>query len=307
MTRTAANGLPVFSTSEEVAFKRCTLAHHFEYVLGYRPVMTNRRLSIGIGVHLGLEAYYKGATEAERAEVMSKWADDRWTELEAAGVQDDADQRMRFILDRDLASDMVERYIGWVLDEGLDDGWQTEEVELLRYVEIPGAPCVLPVKVDLLQRHTQTGALRILDFKTRDKFSRDTGGYFLSEQNGNYSLGIFSAYGQRPIAMVYRELRKMSPTINPRSKPPYFREIEVPLTTKELQRRIDEYIATAKQRFDPERTIPVANPFSCCGSWAADYAPPCVKVHAGLTPKEALEESKGYEMTDPYQRYDENN
>lgn len=155
-----------------------------------------------------------------------------------------------------------------------------------------------------MQRNLKTKRLRIVDFKTAASFSTDNTKYQLSEQNGNYQLGITAVYGERPTELVYREARKMAPITNPRSKPPYFREIPVSLTRAEMQARMEEYIAISKEVTNPDRAI-YANPGACCGSWKNDWQTPCIKVHAGMDPLEALETSTKYEPQDPNARYNE--
>lgn len=300
------NGLPIFSSSEEVAYKTCKLAHYFEYVLGYGPVVTNRRLSLGIGVHEGLELLYKGEDDAAITKHLLDFSEKRWAELEAGnpgGVP--AETRVEFIRDRDLMIDMVLRYRQWAIESKLDEGYETVEVEGQHYVEVPGAPCVLPIKLDLLQRNKRTGKLRIVDFKTAATFTKNTAKWQLAEQNGNYQLGILAVYGERPTELEYRELRKMSPTLNPKSKPPYFRAIPIRLTAEEMKQRLREYVATAKERFsiNPD-DIPVSNPSACCGSWKNDWQTPCLAVHAGNTPLQALEEASNYAPKETYARYE---
>lgn len=294
--------LPLFSSSEEYAFKQCRLAHHFRYDLGYTPVITDRKLAVGTGVHIALEVRYRGGDLDAQLAAVETWTEERWAELEAAGRVEDNEYRLLWIKDRDLVKHMVIGYDRWVSEEGIDDGYETVAVEEKWYIEVPGAPCVMPVKLDLLQRHTESGRLRIVDFKTRDKFYTDTTSYVMAEQNGNYQLAVFAMFGERPTELAYRELRKMTPETNPRSSPPYFREVLVPLTAEEMVKRAEDYVATALDRFDPERRI-YPNPASCCGSWKADYRAPCQAVRMGEDPATALELNPGFTQTDSYARY----
>ena len=259
---------------------------------------------MGIGYHEAMEVYYKGGSEADIVERLTEWAEERWGELEKAGKQNEADVRVEFIQDRDLITDMALRYVDWALEEGLDEGYETVEVEESHYVQVPGAPCLLPVKFDLLQRNIDTGRLRIVDFKTRGQFYHDTTSYELSEQNGNYQLGVYALYGERPTELQYREARKMSPTLNPRSKPPYFRSVNVPLLREEMLHRAKEYARVANERFDPDHAI-YSNPSGCCGSWKNDWRQPCRLVSMGESPEEALEHSPDFAPKSPYERYEE--
>jgi hypothetical protein len=297
------NGLPIFSTSEEVAYKTCKLAHHFEYVLGYRPVITNRKLNVGIRVHEGMEGIYTGKSDAEIEKLLHDLSEARWTELEEGHAEVSAQDRIDFIKDRDMVVAMVLGYRAWSEEEGIDEDYETVEVEQHHYIEVPGAPCVMPIKLDLLQRNKRSGRLRIVDFKTAASFSTDLTKYQLSEQNGNYSLGIFALYGERPTELAYRELRKMAPSNL--TKPPYYRQVPIRLTKEEMLYRLGEYIRTATERFTAGTDDPVSNPSACCGSWKNDWQAPCLKVHQGMTPTEALEASPKYAPADTYARYDD--
>lgn len=290
------------SSSEEVAFKNCRLAHLFEYDLGYRPKFTNDKLSLGISYHEALEVYYNGGTLDEIVERLGELADARWEEIQAAGLMDDASVRVQFITDRDLVKAMVLGYVDWARDEGIDDDWDLVSVEEKIYVEVPGAATILPMKLDLVQRNKRTGRLRIVDHKTRKSFVSDTTSYQLGEQNGNYMLGIFAKYGEVPTEAVYREARKIVPSN--RSKPPYFREVTINLTIEEMKTRAEEYARVSQERANPERAI-YANVGSCCGSWKNDWQQPCSLVHHGYDPLEALEASDKFAPADAYARYEE--
>ena len=294
--------LPRLSSSEEVSFKTCRLAHLFQYGLEYGPKVTNRKLSVGIGFHAAMELRYKERNLNAQLGVIDDWAEERHAELKANGMT--AEEWAEWAKDKDLLIEMVKGYDAWAFEAQLDKGYTTVSVEEKHYVTIPGAATILPIKLDLLQRNDLTGRLRIVDFKTRASFSSDTTGYQLSEQTGNYQLGITAVYEERPTELVYREARKMAPVTNPRSKPPYFREIFVTLTRQEMVARMEEYIAVSHEVTNPDKAI-YANPGSCCGGWKNDWQAPCIKVHAGMDPLEALETSTKYEPRNPNARYDE--
>jgi hypothetical protein len=297
-------GIPVqkMSSSEEVAFKTCRLAHLFQYELGYGPRLTNRKLSLGINVHGGLEVLYLGGSREDIFDKMEQHSEERWAEIQAVGADKDANVRVEFIKDRDLAVAMVNGYMDWVTIERIDEGYETVSVEEKLYMQVPGAVAVMPLKLDLLQRKLATGRLRTVDFKTAASFTTDLTKYQLSEQNGNYALGVTAVYGERPTEMAYRELRKMAPSTNPKSKPPYFREILVRLTAEEMLHRAEEYAKVTVERFDPDRAI-YANPSACCGSWKNDWQAPCLMVSQGRPPLEALDASQTDAPQDSYKRY----
>ena len=131
------NGKPIFSTSEEVAFKTCQLGHYFEYVLGYRPAVTNRKLSLGTHVHAGLEVWYKDGCALDIENRLAELAEERWTEITQAGYGQDKEVRADWLKDQKLAKSMVDGYIAWIIETGLDDAYETVAVEVHHYVEVP--------------------------------------------------------------------------------------------------------------------------------------------------------------------------
>lgn len=294
---------PKMSSSEEMALKNCRLAHHFRYDLGYGPIMTNSKLSVGTGVHECLEAAYRGDSWRDALEA---WAEDRWDELELAYLGSEygvpAEERMDFIKHKELIEIMVEGYLEWAEAEGIDEGWEVVEIEERHYIDV-GAATIMPMKFDLLLRHEDSGRLKLVDFKTRKNFGGDPyTAYQLAEQTLNYAVGVFTLYGQVP-EVEYRELRKVSQKGN--SKPPFYRQVNLTVTKDEMLGRIEEYKIMAEVRVDENRAI-YANPSSCCGSWKNDWAKPCLLVHQGFAPEEALEMSSSkFGKQDPYERYGE--
>ncbi len=291
--------LPRMSSSEEITFKTCRLAHEFGYVQAYAPVVTNQKLSIGIGLHECLEAVYLNLPWLV---VFEKWATERWEELVAGGIADRAEVRMQFVKDKAMVIHLVQGYIEWAAVNGIDLGWSVVEVEAKHYIDV-GAATLLPMKFDLLLRHDETGVLKLVDFKTAAGFSADAYTTFqLAEQTLNYAMGVFALYGQIP-EVEYRQLRKVNRD-NANSKPPYFREVNITVTKAEIVERQAEYRRVAEERMDPELRV-YSNPSACCGSWKNDWQGPCLLVHQGFTPLEALEASPKYAPKDPYERYED--
>jgi len=295
-----------FSTSEEQCFVNCRLAHKFQYDLRYAPAVTNSKLSLGIIFHLGFEAIYLEHSDDDVQRIVDEAIEARRQELVEASPKGKvpADLVLEFSKDSALVKAMVANYRPWAAAAGVDEGYETVSVEEALVVQFPGTDVLFRGKLDLLQRHTSTGRLRVVDAKTRKTFYKDTLPYQLSEQNGNYQLAVMAQYGERPTEMAYREARKMAPQTNPRSKPPYFQEVRIRLTKEEMLYRAEQFALTANTAKDPERQV-YANPGSCCGSWKNDWSGPCQRVHQGMTPQEALLDAPGYAPKDPYERYKE--
>jgi len=295
-----------FSTSEEQCFVNCRLAHKFQYDLGYGPAVTNSKLSLGIIFHIGFEWIYREATMDVVMAKVDEAIEARRQELVEASPKGKvpADIVLEFSKDSALVRAMVLDYPVWAAEAGVDMGYETVSVEEPLEVQFPGTDVLFRGKLDLLQRHEQTGRLRVVDAKTRKTFYKDTLPYQLSEQNGNYQLAVMAVYGERPTEMAYREARKMNPATNPRSKPPYYQEVRIRLTREEMLYRAEQFAKTANEAKDPDRQI-YANPGSCCGSWKNDWSGPCQRVHMGMTPEAALLDSPGYAPKDPYERYRE--
>lgn len=291
--------MPKMSSSEEMTFKTCRLAHYFSYVLEYAPIITNQKLSTGSGVHECLEAVYTGG---DWEQALTLWEGNRWLELIKGYGADKvpAEAKVEYINARGLIATMVEGYIEWAEAEGLDEGYEVVEVEQKHYIDI-GAATVLPMKFDLLLKNTETGKYLLVDFKTAASFSKDPYTPFqLAEQTLNYAMGVLALYGSIP-DVQYRQLRKIKPS--GRSKPPYYRVIDLVVTEAEVLARVEEYKLIAEERTDPNLRV-YSNPSACCGGWKNDWQGPCLLVHQGYTPEEAMEMSTHkYAKRDAYERY----
>ncbi len=296
--------LPKLSASEERSFKTCRLGHHFEYDLGYRLVLPNRKLSTGIIFHEGANAHYNGLSKSEALAVVSTLCDERWQEIldGNASMSGYTEALLTFEKDRALVAALVGGFIDWLHESGVDDNYETVETEVAHLIEIPGACAVIPIRMDLVQRDLRTERLRIVDFKTCKGFPSDMTGYYMAEQNGNYQLATLAVFDELPTEMLYRFARKIIPS--GRSKPPYFKDAPITLTNQELLYRIEEFKKVATERFDPDRAI-YPQPENCCGSWKNDWRRPCTLVHQGYSPEQALAEAAGYERSDAYARYDD--
>jgi len=60
--------LPLITTSEQKAFRRCNREHHLAYRLGYRPVESANALRFGTLIHKGLEAWWRAKQAEQKAE-----------------------------------------------------------------------------------------------------------------------------------------------------------------------------------------------------------------------------------------------
>lgn len=294
-----------FSSSEEQLWVNCRLAHQFRHELQFAPRLSNRKLSLGIIFHIGHEAIYKEHTLPEVLGFVDDAIELRKIEIEKAfaGEQVPADVVVNYAKDTALVRAMVKDYPAWLLESGVDVGYETVAVEQALTVEFPGTPYLFRGKLDLLQRNLTTERLRIVDAKTASSFSDDHTLYELSEQNGNYQLAVLATYDERPTELAYREARKMNPTTNPKSKPPYYREVPIRLTREEMVVRARTFAMNANAAHDPDRDI-YPNPGACCGSWKNDWRQPCSRWHQGDDAKTALLESPAFEPRNPYERYE---
>lgn len=286
-------------------FKTCRMAHHFGYVLGYKRTIMNRKLATGIVVHRGLEHVYRGDDSAGIEAAMDEEFSSQWSAIaDNQGAEGYGEAVVTFEKDSALAKAMVFGYPDWAKETGIDDDWDVIGIEESIRVTIPGATHDLPMRLDLTQRNKRNGRIRVRDFKTCKSFPLDMDGYRLGTQNGNYSLGIMAKYNERPTEFSYVFLRKMAPSTNPRSKPPYYEEKIITRTRGELEFRAKEFIRISNEITSGYELY--ASPDNCCGSWKNDWKSPCLLVHEGLDPEEALISIPGYHKADTYkERYEE--
>lgn len=190
--------------SELRKFVRCRRAWWWQYVEGLRPVRTGPDGSgrgLGSLVHTALEAYYRN--------------EDDWLAAMKATIPEGEEHE--WADSYNLATIMVEGYVDWAQQTGVDAGLTVLDVELPWELEISGV--TLTGTLDLAALHHDYNGPVILDHKT----VQNLGGQ-LPPQNDfqllTYALAYWHTTDRLPVAVGHNMLRKVQRT--GRAKPPFY-------------------------------------------------------------------------------------
>lgn len=231
MVETVDDDLYTLTNSELRTFKRCRRKWWLSY---YRRLRLQERAvtgpaPLGTRVHEALSAYY--STDArDPIEVI--------TESIERDMQDHPLQAEDIDKEGDLAVTMVEGYMQWVEDEGMDEGLRViaDETVLDAILALPAGRSVrLRGKIDVRVQREVDGARFFIDHKTVGSLSEPARTLHMDEQMLHYHLLERLAPDTDGYAAggMYNMLRKVKRTV--RATPPFYDRIEVHHNEHELR------------------------------------------------------------------------
>lgn len=288
------------SNSSIQAFKRCRRKWWLSYVMGWVPRERSvvGPLPFGSRIHAALEAMYARGEDpvAAHADLIEK---DREAVLEAMGDADKLND------DAELGQIMLEGYVDWVSDEGLDDGLEIIGVEESLLVPLLDGRVNLIGKMDLRVR--QSDARSVLDWKTAAQLS-DYDLAPMYEQGPTYwVLDRMSDADERIDSFTLRLLKKVKRTT--RASPPFYEQIHVrfnPFTMRSFWTRLhgelaDMYKAfTALQNGADHKVVAYPSPNRNC-RWDCPFVSICPMFDDGSAVQEAIDAD--FEQGDPFAYY----
>jgi PD-(D/E)XK nuclease superfamily len=206
------------SQSEIFTFQRCPRMWLLKYYLAYTPdadEVTGSRI-LGTRVHAALEGYYGYDLDPLAVlHLLYKFELEASPEFEA-----------ELVIERDMASAMIEGYVEWLAETGADAGLTVMGTESEVSVPLPGLPdVILRAKLDRVVLDESTGLLSFVDDKTAAGFERHEI-LMLDPQFRFYSLVQKLVAREVPgaprvLGGIVNTLRRVKRT--DRSKPPYFK------------------------------------------------------------------------------------
>lgn len=304
------------SNSEIQTFKRCRrkwwLTYYRELRLKRKEVVGPR--AIGTRIHLALSGHYSDE-QLDAFEILEDTiAYDRailseGTDIEALDT---------FDKEADLARAMLEGFMEWVSEEGIDDGLEVvgnEEVVEVPLGMINTTNVILIGKMDLRVRRTIDNARLFLDWKTVQNLTTPTKTLHLDEQMLYYHLLEYLdalACGTADVhefaaGGLYSMLRKVKRSA--KATPPFYGRVEVRHNIHELRsfyiRVFGEATAIIELRdmLDAgadHRQVAFPSPRSEC-AWDCDFILVCPMFDDGSAAEELLAEY--YEKSDPHDHY----
>lgn len=305
------------SNSEIQTFKDCRRRWWLTYYreLGLRRD-SNRMVGareLGTRIHVALDGLYSRDENPittldeiyahDIAEVKSR---PQWDETLVIDLQKE----------QSLAHAMIEGFMDWREESGIDEGLEVVGVEQVVQVPIPEVPGVhLRGKMDQRVYRKVDGARLFRDWKTVGNLSDPPKLLPMDEQMKFYHLLEFldslDKTGKEPQwrtdGALYTMLRKVKRTAT--AKPPFYDQIEVHHNMAELRsmwlrtiRTIREIVVHRQELdagFDHRYVVPPRPSRDCL--WKCDFAPICPMFDDGSNVEGLLSEYYGH--VDPHERY----
>jgi len=294
------------SNSEIQTFKDCRRKWWLTYYRRLQPRSKDftGALALGTRIHAALDEYYSQGTplleahanlvERDKEILLEQWRDTHDLDNEA-----------------ELGRIMLEGYLQWVDDEGID-----LELEMISTEEVIIAPLFngeveLQGKLDMRVRRKADGVRFFRDFKT-------VGGSFtdfnkmshMNEQILTYMLleATTNKEGERCDGGIFTLLKKVKRSAN--AKPPFYEQVEVRhnvFTLRSFWKRIHGTIADlmrarkALDDGDDPAFVAYPRPSRDC-SWKCQFYTVCHMIDDGSAAEQAISEM--FEVADPYGYYE---
>lgn len=299
------DGIYTLSNSEIQTFKDCRRKWWLSYYRRLKPKQQKFTgpLALGSRIHEALDQYYSNGTPL--LEVHSKLIEaDR--ELLAQDFRDPTE----LDAEADLGRIMLEGYLQWVEEEGID-----AELEMISTEEILNMPMFdgsveLQGKIDMRVRRKGDGVRMFRDFKTvGGSFSQFASTAHMNEQILTYMLleQHKNQGDERSEGGIFTLLKKVKRTAN--AKPPFYDQFEVRhniFSMRSFWQRIHATVAdlmkvkTSLDEGTAHQAVAYPRPSADC-TWKCPFFSVCPMFDDGSAVEQAIEEL--YEVSDPYAYY----
>ena len=295
------------SNSEIQTFKRCKRKWWLAYYRKLRPLVEKNTgaLRLGSNVHEALEAFYSLDPKDPIEVIHNVYAEERRLAFESG----DTIALEQINKDADLALAMIEGYVEWVAETGVDDDLEVIAVEQEISVDLEEVPVTLIGKLDTRIRRRSDSRLLSMDHKTCVSIDGLTKTFELAEQPMMYQLleRLYSPEGEHVTSGIYNMLRKVKRTRN--AKPPFYAREYVHHNDTELRNfyvriigELESMVATSNALDAGASPTKVAypTPTSTC-SWDCEFRAVCPLFDDGSYVEAMIEAT--YKEHNPYERY----
>jgi hypothetical protein len=301
------------SNSEMRSFQWCKRNWYLGYYRGFAIKPENDRpvgdAKLGTRIHLALELWYGHGLDPRRAIAMQY-------ELARAQYPSDDGNIDRLNREHDLALAMIDGYVDWVQETGVDEGIQVIGVE--EELIFPSGILGVNFRAKLDQRvlRTHDGAALFLDHKTVGSFEHSTVLLHMDPQMRFYAMlemliAKRAGYqGVRTDGGLWNMLRRSKRTAA--AKPPFYKRDSVRFNLEELRSTWMKANTIAKEIYDARTALdggvshhPVVppNPGRDC-MWRCAFVKICPLMDDGSNVEGAL--AANYVVQDPYSYYTQN-
>lgn len=310
-----------FSNSEIQTFKRCRRKW---YLAWYRQLKLRAEdpvgaLAIGNRVHRALQAWYvpEGETPTDPRIALEAAVRADWEACKHAyaqrGVEPSPELIKEFNENTALERAMVEGYLQWLTETGVDSGLRVvaSETYLEAALDVPGVEVDVKLigKIDVRVVRERDGARLFIDHKTTGSLTEPLKTIRMDPQMLHYHVleWLSDVEAARCDGALYNMLKKVKRTS--RANPPFFDRVEVRHNAKELEafkqqligviRTIIETRARLDNGEDPA-VVAYPTPDKTCG-WSCDFLPVCPMHDDGSRVEDMLQHH--YVVGDPYSYY----
>lgn len=304
----------IVSNSSIQTFKQCRRKFWLEQYRSLRPKReeSTGALALGSRVHKALELYYADIADgltSEDADLVGIWKD--LCELDRTILLAEFEDTEQFDKEAELGRVMLEGYLEWVEDEGIDSLLNIISQEERLEADFMDGRVKVVGKIDQRVRRTLDGTRMIRDFKTTINFADIHKTIAQNEQFILYMVleMLKKDEKDRVSGAIVTALKK-----NKRgqtSKPPYYEQIEVEHNIFELrnfylrlQGELRE-IVNFWDRLDAgedHQVVAYPSPSRDC-SWKCPFVNVCQMFDDGSDVERALADQ--FEKRDPFEYYGE--
>ena len=304
---TGGHGPLRVSNSEIQTFKDCRRKWWLAYYRRLKPKQQEfvGPLALGSRIHEALDQYYSTDGKVGLLEAHSNLvAADRKT------LMDDYRDTSDLDAEAELGRIMLEGYLQWVEDEGID-----AELEMISTEEIISMPMFdgaveLQGKIDMRVRRKSDGARMFRDFKTvGGSFTEFGATAHMNEQILTYMTleAAQNKEGERSDGGIFTLIKKVKRTAN--AKPPFYEQMEVRhniFALRAFWKRLTGSIGdmlTVRRALDEgidHQLVAYPRPSRDC-KWKCQFFAICPLVDDGSAAEAAIEDS--YVVGNPYDYY----
>lgn len=299
------------SNSEIQTWKTC---HRKWWLTYYRELGLKREVGavgareLGTRIHIALDSMYGHGLEP--LTVLNDLYEEDAKELE-----DGSEKLIALRKEQDLGKAMLEGYVQWVQETGVDEGIELVATETA--IEVPSGVDGVLLRGKLDQRVVRNvdGARLFLDHKTVANLTDPPRFLPLDEQMKFYHLlerldSIYKTSNEpawRTDGGLYNMLRKVKRTAT--AKPPFYDRVEVRHNDQTLRTMWARVHSVIKEILDARNALDAGGdhhyityprPSRDC-SWSCDFFAVCPMFDDGSNIEGLLEEY--YAHVDPYERY----
>jgi hypothetical protein len=293
----------ILTNSEMTDFDMCKRRWYLKHYLRLRPIREHHDyFDVGNLIHAALEQHYDpegGGNPAHALLVRAR----KMVEADPENAEAIADNAQ-------LAAIMLEGYLEWLEEQGIDADLDVYASEETLEVELPNYH-VLRGKLDARAHQRSTGLKVFLEHKSVQSLGDLPNRAQTNRQFKTYFLLEMLAGGERTDAVLLNMLRKVKRTA--RAKPPFYGRHPVRFNIEEIRAHwlhvvaLSEEMDKVRARLDggeSHQTVCPPTPESCCGGrMSATFRAVCPMMDDGSDYQAMLDEQ--YEEHDPLERYDE--